>query len=298
MNRLSTIKTKPFLKWAGGKSQLLQEIEKRLPFSENDVFTYIEPFVGGGAVLFWILNNYKNIDKVVINDVNSDLINTYRQISSNTTGLIDLLMNWQEEYYNLYSNKDAEREYYYNKRSMFNSQDIEPLTKAALLIFLNRTCFNGLYRVNKSGGFNVPVGSYKRPLICDINNLNNVSEILQKVNILNTDFENTFEHINKNTFVYFDPPYKPLNPTSNFNSYAKNGFDDEEQVRLKEYCDKLNLAGAKWMLSNSDPISENGKHFFEELYKGYRVEKVLAKRNINSKSEKRGEIFEVLISNY
>lgn len=291
---------KPFLKWAGGKTQLIKEIENNLPgdFKKSN-YTYIEPFIGSGAVMFWLLSNYPEIKKAVINDINSDLTNTYRIISSNPEELISILNQIQIEFYSLENNQELKSEYYYKKRELYNLRQSDQTTQAALFIFLNRTCFNGLYRVNKNNEFNVPLGSYKRPTICDTENIRAVSKVLQKVEILCGDFEQTIHYAQKNTFFYFDPPYKPLNNTSSFNSYAKDEFNDKQQIRLKNFCLKLNESGYKWMLSNSDVKgADNENNFFDELYSEFTINRVKATRRINSNAEKRGELNELLITNY
>jgi len=290
---------KPFLKWAGGKTQLLNDIQQRFPFKVNDKFTFVEPFVGSGAVLFWAINTFSNVEKFVINDINADLINTYRVIKSDVSKLISQLKDWEKEYHELSSKQEMKKEYYYAKRSMFNSHTADNITQAGLFIFLNRTCFNGLYRVNKSGGFNVPIGSYKKPRICDEENLQNVSKALLKVTILGGDYQQTLSHVSNNSFFYLDPPYKPLSETSSFNAYAKGKFDDSEQVRLRDFCNQLNDEGYTWILSNSDVSQEDHaqKSFFDDLYSEYKINRVLASRAINSKSSKRGLINELLITN-
>lgn len=295
---MSEKQAKPFLKWAGGKTQLLAEISSKMPFGKDSEFVYIEPFVGSGAVLFWILSNYPSVKKVVINDINSDLTNTYESIKSDVESVISLLELWESEYHQLAEDDVLKKQYYYDKRNTFNARSANASTQAALMIFLNKTCFNGLYRVNKSNGFNVPIGSYKKPTICDKENLRAVSQVLSKVIVLNGDFEATLNFVDDNTFVYLDPPYKPLNQTSSFNSYAKDEFNDEEQIRLKEFCDKLNLANCHWVLSNSDvKNTQQDNEFFDDLYNEYKIDRVWAKRSINSKSEKRGKLTELLISN-
>ncbi len=291
MNRV-----KPFLKWAGGKTQLLDSINSKFPYNED--FVYIEPFVGSGAVLFWVLNNYPNLKQAIINDINTDLINSYKTIKTDVESLIIILQQLENDYHKLANNLELKKVYYYSKRTIFNDRTSDQVTQAALFIFLNRTCFNGLYRVNKNNGFNVPIGSYKKPKICDANNLKTVSKILAKVEILNEDFEATIDYATKNTVFYFDPPYKPLSETSSFNSYAKNSFDDNEQIRLKQFLDKLNLLGYKWILSNSDVKNNNSaNNFFDDLYKEYNINRVLAKRSINSNASKRGVLTELLITN-
>lgn len=290
---------KPFLKWAGGKTQLLNAIEKALPKDiYNKKFTYIEPFVGSGAVLFWILNNYPNLHKAVINDINEDLINTYKTIASRPKELISILQILQNEYHGLEGNIEAKKEYYYSKRALYNTKKEEQIVQAALFIFLNRTCFNGLYRVNRKNEFNVPIGSYKRPTICDEENIMAVSQALQKVEILCGDYEETLQYADSNTLFYFDPPYKPLSETSSFNAYAKDEFDDEEQIRLRDFCRKLDALNHTWILSNSDVKGKDeNDNFFDDLYADFKIERVDAKRNINANPEKRGKLTELLITN-
>lgn len=290
---------KPFLKWAGGKTQLLNEIQQQFPFKANDRFTFVEPFVGSGAVLFWAINTFPNVEKFVINDINADLVNTYRVIKNDVSNLIDQLKIWENEYHNLSEDQVVKKEYYYDKRSLFNARTSDDVTQASLFIFLNRTCFNGLYRVNKSGGFNVPIGSYKTPKVCDEENLKNVSVALQKVIVLEGDYQQTLAHTEKNSFFYLDPPYKPLNETSSFNAYANVNFDDAEQIRLRNFCNQLSDNGYAWILSNSDVNQEEHpqRNFFDDLYVDYEINRVQATRAINSKASMRGVINELLISN-
>jgi len=290
-------KLKPFLKWAGGKTQLLDDIEQRFPYDKKEEFTFIEPFVGSGAVLFWVLNHFPNVKQCVINDINSDLINTYQMIRDCVDELIELLDAWQSEYHTLAFDLEKKKAYYYEKRDAFNTKQQPNITQAALFIFLNRTCFNGLYRVNRGGGFNVPIGSYKTPKICNETNLKMVSEALKKVKILQGDFEQTINYAKGNTVFYLDPPYKPLSASSSFNAYAKDDFNDAEQIRLKNFCDVLNERNHPWILSNSDVSQLEENKFFDDLYRGYHINRVLAKRAINSKSSKRGNIQELLITN-
>ena len=293
-------KAKPFLKWAGGKTQLIEQIKNNLPeivFKEK--FTYIEPFVGSGAVLFWLLSEFPNMRKAIINDINKELIDTYEVIAQNPHDLISILEILQNEYHELEGNQEDKKQYYYEKRNLFNSREQGKIEQSALFIFLNRTCFNGLYRVNRKNEFNVPIGSYKKPTICDRENIMAVSDALQKVEIICGDFEQTVEYAGENTLFYFDPPYKPLNQTSSFNSYTKNEFDDKEQIRLRDFCDKLAKKGHQWILSNSDVKGkDDNNHFFDELYADFHIERVLAKRNINANPEKRGVLSELLITNY
>lgn len=290
---------KPFLKWAGGKTQLINEIEKVLPpqLLKNE-FTYIEPFVGSGAVLFWLLNKYPNLKKAVINDINGDLINTYKIISSKPLELISVLKQFQEEYHAIDLQPEIKKDYYLNKRTLFNTRSTDLVTQAALFIFLNRTCFNGLYRVNKSNGFNVPIGSYKKPTICDKENILVVSEVLQKVEMLTGDYQETLKFAENPALFYFDPPYKPLSNTSSFNTYAKEEFDDNEQIRLRDFCKLLDTLDHQWILSNSDVKGKDlNNNFFDDLYADFNVQRVDAKRSINANPEKRGKLKELLITN-
>ena len=283
---------KPFLKWAGGKTQLITEIENSLPKEiTSKKFTYLEPFVGSGAVLFWMLNHFPKLEKAIINDINADLINTYKIIASKPKELISILQIFQNEYHSLENEQEKKKEYYYEKREVYNTRKTNKTTQAALFIFLNRTCFNGLYRVNKSNGYNVPMGSYKKPTICDAQNILAVSDALKKVEILCGDYEQTLKSANKNSFFYFDPPYKPLHNASSFNSYSKDDFNDNEQIRLRDFCKKLDDRKHHWILSNSDvkdKISNN--NFFDELFSQFNISRVKAKRSINANPEKRGEL--------
>lgn len=290
---------KPFLKWAGGKTQLIFDIEKALPSDTIKTnFTYIEPFVGSGAVLFWMLNNFSNLKNAVINDINEDLINTYKTIASKPKELISILEIMQNEFHDLEGNEDNKKVYYYQKRKLYNSREEEQSGQAALFIFLNRTCFNGLYRVNRKNEYNVPMGGYKRPTIYDRENILAVSEALQKVEILCGDFKHTLEYAKQNTLFYFDPPYKPLSETSSFNSYAKDDFNDDEQVRLRDFCHELDSLKHSWILSNSDVKGKDpNDNFFDELYSDFNIKRVEAKRSINANPEKRGKLTELLITN-
>jgi DNA adenine methylase len=291
---------KPFLKWAGGKTQLITEIERSLPFEiTNDKFTYIEPFVGSGAVLFWMLNNFPKMEKAVINDINTDLINTYRIIASKPKELISILQVLQNEFHSLEHKPEEKKTYYYKKRELYNTRKEELSGQASLFIFLNRTCFNGLYRVNRKNEYNVPMGSYKNPTICDDKNILAVSNALQKVEILCGDYEDTLREAATNSFFYFDPPYKPLSNTSSFNSYAKDEFNDEEQIRLRNFCSMLESLNHKWMLSNSDVKGKDvNDNFFDDIYSEFTISRVKARRNINANPDKRGELNELLITNY
>ena len=290
---------KPFVKWAGGKTQLLNEISKSITKDKNDSFTYIEPFVGGGATLFLVLENFQNIEKAIINDINSDLTLTYKTIKNDVEKLIKVLKSWETEYHKFKELPEDRKIYYYEKRALFNTRETDNITHSALFIFLNRTCFNGLYRVNRKNGFNVPIGSYKTPMICDAENLKAVNKVLQKVEIMNDDFSETLKYAYKNSLFYFDPPYKPLSETSSFTAYAKGEFNDDEQIRLKEFCDKLDTLGCEWILSNSDVKGKNpDDNFFDDLFANYNISRVSARRNINANGSKRGKLNELLITNF
>ena len=293
------IELKPFVKWVGGKGQLVSQLEKHIPANGEKVLTkYAEPFVGGGALLFNILSKY-NFEEIYISDINKELINAYNVVKHNVKELITKLAKMQQAFIPL--DENGRKNYYYNARDRFNSLILSKDTateKASLFIFLNKTCFNGLYRVNKKGQFNVPMGAYKNPTICDENNLRNVSIALQNVNIVCADYSLSKDFIDKDTFVYLDPPYRPISQTANFTSYNTDCFDDNEQKRLASFIDEINLSGAKIMLSNSDPQNVNPEDtFFEELYKSYTINKVEAIRAINSKGDRRGKIKELLICN-
>ena len=292
---------KPFLKWAGGKGQLLAEIDKRLPLElqTGEIDTYVEPFVGGGAVFFHIAQKYPALKQFYLIDINDDLVNCYNIIKENVKSLVPELFYLQDQFSEI--KRPERKEFYREIRKSFNTEKVDQFnTKtAAKLIFLNKTCFNGLYRVNRKGEFNVPFGDYEKPRICAANNLMIASQVLQKAQIIHGDFQDSKRYINKHTFVYLDPPYRPLSPTAGFTSYSKEDFGNEEQIRLAEFCKQINNRGAKFLLSNSDPKNENPKdHFFEDKYKGFVIERVKATRAINCKASGRGQINELLITNY
>lgn len=292
------IKTKPFVKWAGGKSQLISEIRKKYP---KNIKCYCEPFVGGGAVLFDILANYKP-EKVLINDINKELIITYYQLQNNVDNLIKKLFALQNEF--ISADLEQRKIIYNNNRKLYNSLknkscENNELEIASLFIFLNKTCFNGLYRVNKNGDFNVPMGSYKNPLICDEFNLKKSSSLLKNVKIICGDYSRCIDYINDETFVYIDPPYRPLTQTSSFTSYSAKVFDDKEQIRLADFINIISRKGAIVVASNSDPQNtDENDMFFDDLYKNYSIKRIQAKRMINSKGNGRGNINELLISNF
>ena len=290
---------KPFLKWVGGKGQLINELEKFLPIDGEKVLTkYAEPMVGGGALLFSVLSKY-DFKELYISDINAELINSYTVVRDDIDLLIEKLLEMQSIF--LPMNENGRKYFYYKARDKFNALQLSQETaidKAALFIFLNKTCFNGLYRVNKKGQFNVPMGAYKNPTICDESNLRNISEALQNVTIICGDYTLSEPFIDKDAFVYIDPPYRPISETSGFTSYNINSFDDNEQIRLAQYVERIDKAGAKIVLSNSDPKNVNPEDtFFDDLYKSFKINRVEATRAINSKAEKRGKISELLIHN-
>lgn len=289
---------KPFLKWAGGKTQLLDQIVERIPneFSSNP-FVFIEPFVGGGALLFHLLNRFPKIEKVIINDLNEDLITTYKTIKNDVSNLIVRLEEIEKDYHKVLDNKELSSDFYYTIREKFNLRNSNDVNQSAYFIFLNRTCFNGLYRVNKSNKFNVPKGNYKNPRICDTQNLRLVSQALQKVQINCGDYFELLKDVEEGTFIYLDPPYKPLSKTSSFNHYTNVAFDDLEQSRLLKFCESITTKGAFWIQSNSNHMDESGKSYFKELYSEFQVDVVSAKRMINTYDSNKKHIDEVLIYN-
>ena len=293
-------KAKPFIKWVGGKSQLIEQLDAQLPadFGNWDNVTYIEPFVGGGAMLFYLLQRYPNIQHAVINDINQDLVICYKTVRDSLGLLIESLKDIEKTYLSLQT-EEKRKDFFMAARDRYNEKNLDPIENTTKFFFLNRTCFNGLYRVNKKGLFNVPFGKYANPTICDPNTLRKDSELLQRVEILTGDFEDTFDYANGNTFFYFDPPYRPLSDTSSFNDYTKEAFNDDAQIRLKKYCDKINESGYKFMLSNSDCKGKDEKdNFFDMLYEAYQIERVWASRSINSNPNKRGKLTEILVHNY
>ncbi len=295
---MKDISATPFLKWAGGKRQLLATISENLPkeLEEGKINKYIEPFVGGGALFFDLIQKY-NFQEIILNDYNSDLINLYKYIKNDVNLLINKLQTISEQYLKL--DQEDRKEYFYKIRESYNKATSDSIEKAVYLIFLNKTCFNGLYRVNKKNQFNVPHGRYKNPTILNKENLLNVSHLLENVNVTSGDFSKIESLVDEETFVYFDPPYRPLSTSSSFTSYSNNEFNDSEQIRLAEFFTNLDGKGGKLMLSNSDPKNADIEdEFFDDLYKDYNIRRVNAKRTINSDSNGRGKITELLITNY
>lgn len=301
-------KAKPFLKWAGGKKQLLDELSNRIPhkFKKSGVIErYCEPFVGGGAFFFYLKNNYEVKESILI-DINKELILAYKVIQTSHIKLIDSLKKLEKEY--LAKNEEERKEFYYKIRDLYNKQkknfdykkqNSKWVDRTKYLMFLNKTCFNGLFRMNSKGEFNVPFGRYKKPTICDEKNLIAVHSALMGVKLISGDFEKADDFIEKNTFVYFDPPYKPISRSSYFTSYSKKGFDDSDQKRLAAFYKNLDKREAYLLLSNSDPKNEDPDNdFFDNLYREFSIERVDAARAINCDPSKRGTIKELIIKNY
>ena len=295
-------KVRPFVKWAGGKGNLILQLSNFYPneLRNGIIERYIEPFVGGGAVLIDILQNY-DVRQAYAFDINMDLINAYNVIKNNVEELITNLKRMGTEYLQL--GQEERKNYFYNIRNEYNDYTLQEneqnVQRASQFIYLNRTCFNGLYRVNRDGKFNVPVGSYKNPTICDEENLRNLSELIQNVQFQYGDYRRSMEYVTENTFVYFDPPYRPLNMTSGFTSYTKEDFNDDNQRELATFYRELNERNAKLMLSNSNPKNINEEdHFFDNIYQGFNIDEIYACRMINANSNGRGKISEILVTNY
>jgi DNA adenine methylase len=299
---------RPFLKWAGGKTQLLGELEQRFPSSIQDnvsIRKYVEPFVGGGAVFFFLKGHYK-VKKSFLFDVNQELIMAYQVLQNDHQKLIQRLKLLEEDH--LGRPEESRRENYYSIRGAYNLQighldyenyDDSWIERTAHFIFLNKTCFNGLFRLNSKGEFNVPFGRYNNPSICDEGNLCLVHKALKNTELFSADFRQAREFIEKETFVYLDPPYRPISHTSHFTSYSRNGFTDNDQKELAKFYSEMDSLGAYLLLSNSDPKNQDPEdEFFDVLYKDYKVERVAAKRNINSNPFLRGDINEIIVQNY
>jgi len=288
----------PFLKWAGGKKQLLAEFAQRFPggLSDGSITRYIEPFVGGGAVFFYVAGQYL-LSECHIFDANRDLVLAYRVVREDPEGLIALLKEMESAY--LRCSEVAREAWYYEVRDRFNHGTGGGTERAADLIFLNRTCYNGLYRVNSRGVFNVPFGRYARPRILQEERLRAAAAMLENTRIHHGDFSECEPYVDEHTFVYFDPPYRPINRTSSFTRYASGGFSDADQARLAALFLALHKKGACVMLSNSDPKNVDPEdRFFESMYGGFVIERVPARRAINSNGLLRGRINELIIRNY
>jgi DNA adenine methylase len=296
-----------FLKWAGGKTQLLEQLDYYLPIQLKNglIDEYYEPFIGGGALYFYIFGRYE-VQRVYLSDINEELILTYKVIQREVESLIECLTLISEKYGNL--SWEKRRTFFHEMRTDFNAQRLKVnykkysdywVQRASQFIFLNKTAYNGLFRVNSNGEFNVPFGRYKNPRILDENNLINVSKSFRIADIRTADFSELKPKRPDRTFVYFDPPYRPISKTAHFTSYNSARFTDKEQVRLAKYFEELDCLGCKLMLSNSDPKNENPDDlFFERLYKGYGIHSVHASRMINRDASGRKPIRELLVLNY
>lgn len=298
---------RPFLKWAGGKAQLLDAFTARVPeeLNEGTLPVFVEPFMGGGAVYFHF-NSIFRFKECHLFDINEELVLAYSVVKNDVSALIDCLSNVSDEF--LAKDEPGRKEYYYAMRETFNrargtidfgQYGEDWVERAAQFVFLNRTCFNGLYRVNSRGGFNVPFGRYRNPKILHEDLLRADSVALRNTTVHLGDFTLAEPYISEDTFVYFDPPYRPLNRTSSFTQYSKNRFTDEEQARLAAFYARCDTRGARLMLSNSDPKNtypDDG--FFDDLYAGYHIDRVPARRMINCDGTKRGEIREIVVTNY
>lgn len=298
---------RPFLKWAGGKRQLLEKFQELYPtqLKQKKITTYYEPFLGSGAVFFDIAQKFE-IKSAYLYDINEELILTYKVVQKDVSKLLDFLFRYQINYIKL--DKEKRQDFFYEQRNIFNTQrfNIDYNTyseqwfpRAAQFIFLNRTCFNGLYRVNSKGEFNVPVGDYVNPIICDEQNLLAAHQILQIAEIKKVDYKEIISDLNGQSFIYFDPPYRPISKTASFNAYSKHSFGHNEQVELANLFKLLDKKGMQLMLSNSDPKNiDPSDNFFDEIYNDFNITRVPARRMINSDSTKRGIINEIVVTNY
>ena len=296
---------RPFLKWVGGKTQLLPHIDANAPaqLKAGEMKTYLEPFLGGGSVFFHIAQRYL-VDRLIISDNNQDLIWAYKTVRNNVNYVVDALADFQEIFWAL-STEDRSK-MYYATRDAFNAKRTEAsedvafrVERTAQLIFLNKTCFNGLYRVNASGGFNVAFGRYDKPPICDADNLEACSKVLSKAEIRLCDFGDVLQSVGGDSFIYLDPPYRPLSVTANFTSYSPTNFDAMEQQRLATHCLELDKRQSRLMISNSDPKNNNpDDRYFEDTYPHFRITTLSANRMVNCKTDRRGKISELLITNY
>ncbi len=299
---------KPFVKWVGGKTQLLPHLTKIVDtiYLNNQIDSYVEPFIGGGALFFWLCSN-KQVKSAIISDVNEDLILTYRVVQQFTKKLINQLALLEQQY--VAANDEHREIMYYEIRKQYNLEKTQinyeklvtnwSVNRASKFIFLNKTCFNGLYRQNSKGQFNVPFGRYKTPKICDADNLINCAATLKNVNILCGDFKSTEKYVVKNSLVYLDPPYKPITKTASFTKYHKDDFGDDDQIRLADYYKRIDELGAKIILSNSDPMSVNSNNsFFDDLYSNFDISRVDVLRAVSAAAASRKVVKELIIKNF
>ena len=302
MAQLLTTRAKPFLKWAGGKTQLLDQMATRFPaeLRLGKIRRYIEPFVGGGAVFFHIAQNY-DVEEFHLFDVNEELVLAYRTVKTAVEHLIDTLSRIELHYLGL--NEDSRRAFFYEMRATFNTSralsnrrtiDFKCVERTAQLIFLNKTCFNGLFRVNSKSEFNVPFGRYKNPGYCDEANLRAVSQALQHVELSSASFEKVLEKAVPGDFVYFDPPYVPVSKTANFTAYQAHGFTENDQIKLRDVCIELTQRSVKVMLSNSATDRVRTLYSTPDFF----ITEVQASRAINSNGKRRGKLTELIVTNY
>lgn len=298
---------KPFLKWVGGKRQLLEQFSELYPkeLKSKKIKNYYEPFVGGGAVFFDVAQKYE-VENAFLYDINEELILAYKVIQKDVQNLIDFLAKYEQTYKKLTIEK--QKIYFYELRDSFNSNRFNIdynkyseswIPRTAQIIFMNKTCFNGLFRVNQRGAFNSPAGRYNNPKILDEQNLLNVSKLLEIATIRKADFKEVKKDIQNNSFIYFDPPYRPISKTASFTSYSKLNFEDDQQLQLAKLFYELDEEGNKIMLSNSDPKNTDPTDdFFDVIYSNYNICRVEAKRSINSNPTKRNTIKEIVVTNY
>ncbi|HXF64608.1 MAG TPA: DNA adenine methylase [Caldilineaceae bacterium] len=299
---------RPFLKWAGGKSQLLAQLAAHYPpgLAAGEIERYVEPFLGGGAVFLEIAQHYP-VRSALLSDANPELVLVYRVVQQDVEGLIERLERLAHAY--LEAGEPERQALYYRIRARYNEQrrsvdfsrySAAWVERAALMLFLNKTCYNGLFRVNRQGAFNVPFGRYKQPTICDATNLRAVARLLQRAKLQVAPYTACEAEVDDRTFVYFDPPYRPISPTSSFTAYSCDKFDDADQEALAAFFARLHdRTGAKLMLSNSDPANvDPDDDFFTRLYSRFHIHRVWANRMINTQADKRGKISELLITNY
>lgn len=297
---------KPIFKWAGGKGKLLPEILRRLPpeLKQGRITSYVEPFIGGGAVFFYLAAQY-HFDRMLISDANEDLFLAYCVVREDVDALLQHLQHLQGHYAALTA--EDQTAFYYETRTAFNAarpnwcyRSFKPewVVRAAQFFLLNRLCFNGLYRVNSRAEFNVPFGKYRTVSFPSAEGLRAAARVLQRTIVQCGDFAASTDFANERTLVYLDPPYRPITPTSSFTTYARQAFDDADQVRLAAHFRELTRRGSLVMLSNSDPLTATGDGFFEELYADFTISRLRAARAINANGAGRGKVSELLITNY
>ncbi len=298
---------KPFIKWAGGKTQMLDQIALHYPIEllTGQIKNYYEPFLGGGACFLTISNKF-NFDKVILSDINHELIIAYKVVQKDVCSLIEYLVLYKKKYLSL--NEKQKEEYYYDMRVAYNLNRFSInynkyndswISRAAQLIFLNKTCFNGLFRINQKGDFNVPFGKRYNPKIFDETNLMKISKNLQNSEIVVSDFSKMLDDVENDSFVFLDPPYRPLFKSTNFTSYTKHDFKEKDQIRLAIFMNALSNKGVKVMLTNSDPENETTTDsFFEDHYSNFNIRKIQTSRMINNNSGNRNILNDLLITNY